>query len=97
MALIKCPECQREISDQAAACPHCELPIAVGLERRQRTIVPSVERSIVRRAATLETELERAVEEVARDAAQQKPSRGAPGRGKKRCGATGSSRLLRLS
>lgn len=23
MALIKCPECQREISDQAPACPGC--------------------------------------------------------------------------
>ncbi len=28
MALIQCPECQREISDQATACPHCGFPIA---------------------------------------------------------------------
>jgi predicted amidophosphoribosyltransferase len=28
MALINCPECKREVSDQAAACPHCGLPIA---------------------------------------------------------------------
>lgn len=28
MALIKCPECEREISDKAAACPHCGYPIA---------------------------------------------------------------------
>jgi len=27
MALITCPECGREISDQAAACPHCGYPI----------------------------------------------------------------------
>lgn len=28
MALIKCPECGKEISDQAAACPSCGYPIA---------------------------------------------------------------------
>ena len=27
MALIQCPECGREISSQAAACPHCGMPI----------------------------------------------------------------------
>lgn len=27
MALIKCRECGREISDRAAACPHCGLPL----------------------------------------------------------------------
>ena len=27
MALIKCPECQKEISEQAKACPHCGYPI----------------------------------------------------------------------
>lgn len=27
MALIKCPECNREISDQATACPSCGCPI----------------------------------------------------------------------
>lgn len=28
MALIKCPECNREISDKAASCPHCGYPIS---------------------------------------------------------------------
>ena len=28
MALIKCPECGREISDKAPACPHCGTPVA---------------------------------------------------------------------
>lgn len=28
MALIECPECKREVSDKAAACPQCGLPIA---------------------------------------------------------------------
>jgi len=27
MALIKCPECEREISDKASSCPHCGYPI----------------------------------------------------------------------
>lgn len=27
MALIKCPECGKEISDQAASCPNCGCPI----------------------------------------------------------------------
>ena len=33
MALISCPECHREISDQAKACPHCGCPIAVELNQ----------------------------------------------------------------
>ena len=28
MALIKCPECGREISDKAAACPNCGCPLS---------------------------------------------------------------------
>ena len=28
MALIECPECGREVSDKALACPHCGNPIA---------------------------------------------------------------------
>ena len=27
MALIRCPECQREVSDRASACPNCGYPI----------------------------------------------------------------------
>ncbi|MCD7958942.1 MAG: zinc ribbon domain-containing protein [Ruminococcus sp.] len=30
MAMIKCPECGREISDRAASCPNCGVPIASG-------------------------------------------------------------------
>ena len=30
MALIKCRECGQEISDKAAACPHCGAPLSVG-------------------------------------------------------------------
>ena len=28
MALIDCPECEREVSDRAPTCPHCGVPIA---------------------------------------------------------------------
>ena len=28
MALIKCPECGREVSDKAGSCPNCGCPIA---------------------------------------------------------------------
>ena len=28
MSLIKCPECKKEISDQAITCPHCGFPLA---------------------------------------------------------------------
>lgn len=28
MALVTCPKCNREISDQADACPHCGMPLA---------------------------------------------------------------------
>lgn len=30
MALIKCPECGKEISDKAASCPNCGFPITQG-------------------------------------------------------------------
>ncbi len=30
MALTKCPECDGDVSDQAAACPHCGYPIRGG-------------------------------------------------------------------
>ena len=37
MALIKCPECGKEISDKASTCPSCGCPIA--------TNEPAVEKS----------------------------------------------------
>ena len=32
MALINCPECNREISDKAVTCPHCGYPLNIGNE-----------------------------------------------------------------
>lgn len=28
MAMIECPECEREVSDQATSCPHCGFPLS---------------------------------------------------------------------
>ncbi|HEY0294621.1 MAG TPA: hypothetical protein VGC69_04700 [Bordetella sp.] len=37
MALISCPECARQISDKAAACPSCGCPISVSEKMQQST------------------------------------------------------------
>ena len=31
MALIPCPECEKEVSDMAVACPHCGFPVAAAI------------------------------------------------------------------
>lgn len=36
MALIKCPECGKEISDKAGKCPHCGYPIEEHLKRERQ-------------------------------------------------------------
>ena len=33
MALISCPECEKQVSDKAVACPHCGYPLAEPLQR----------------------------------------------------------------
>lgn len=38
MALIKCPECGKEISDRAGACPNCGCPINNGVETNPTTV-----------------------------------------------------------
>ena len=35
MSLIKCPECNREISDQANSCPYCGFPISKNLNKER--------------------------------------------------------------
>lgn len=35
MALIKCPECEKEISDKAGKCPYCGYPIEEHLKRER--------------------------------------------------------------
>lgn len=41
MALITCPECGREISDKAAACPHCGFPIQEHLRAQEKPAAPA--------------------------------------------------------
>lgn len=38
MALINCPECQREISDTVKACPHCGYVITGGSEKKETMV-----------------------------------------------------------
>ena len=42
MALIKCPDCEKEVSDAAPYCPNCGRPIAA-----IPAPVPSVQRTVV--------------------------------------------------
>jgi len=54
MALIPCPECNRQISDKAANCPHCGNPLTGPADKPQRAAL-SVETApgrVVRTEAT---------------------------------------------
>ena len=37
MTLIRCPDCDKEVSDQARSCPNCGHPIAKQRPQRVRT------------------------------------------------------------
>lgn len=39
MALIKCKECGKEISDKADKCPHCGCPVSYSIEKQDENIV----------------------------------------------------------
>jgi len=39
MALINCPECKREISDKASACPGCGAPVGVTANSEEVTTI----------------------------------------------------------
>lgn len=43
MALIKCPECGKEVSDKAAACIHCGYPLSNKKEKYYKVLLPSIE------------------------------------------------------
>jgi hypothetical protein len=47
MALIACPECSREVSDRASACPHCGAP--VGPQRADPPGAPDISYAGLRR------------------------------------------------
>lgn len=37
MAIIKCPECGKEISDKATSCPNCGFPLIKGQPKKEKT------------------------------------------------------------
>jgi len=37
MAIIRCTECNKKISDKASTCPHCGCPVSVSLEQSNNT------------------------------------------------------------
>ena len=43
MALTKCPECSKEVSSQAVACPHCGFPLANASKDSAQVELPKVE------------------------------------------------------
>lgn len=46
MALIKCPECGKEISDKAVSCPNCGVPIAKASVEKKIPITFSREKAM---------------------------------------------------
>ena len=38
MALVECPECNEEVSEQAMACPQCGFPLSPFMRRKNRSI-----------------------------------------------------------
>ena len=38
MALINCPECNREVSDKAEICPNCGFGVAKYIERQNKIL-----------------------------------------------------------
>ncbi len=59
MALVKCAECEGQVSDKAKSCPHCGAPIALDSHEDQDgpTVVynPKQDRFLTRNRGCLET------------------------------------------
>lgn len=47
MALIKCPECKKKISDQCGNCPHCGYPININVENENTVTEASEKNNLV--------------------------------------------------
>lgn len=65
MALIKCPECGGDLSDQAGSCPHCGRPMS-GISTSTPTLPPYPTASDARRREALKRGLRDAAEAAAR-------------------------------
>ena len=57
MALIHCPECGKEVSDQAAACIHCGYPLAKAREDRFALVLLSLNSDYANIIRTIQLEL----------------------------------------
>ena len=59
MALIKCPECGRMVSDMAAACPQCGYPISSALKQRNTGAASGLQiPTPIRKAAYMQSYIE---------------------------------------
>ena len=59
MALIKCPECGRMVSDMAAACPQCGYPISSALKQRNTGTASGLQiPTPIRKAAYMQSYIE---------------------------------------
>ena len=57
MALIHCPECGKEVSDQAPACIHCGYPLAKAREERFALVLLSLNSDYAGIVRTVQLEL----------------------------------------
>ena len=48
MALMNCPECGKEISNQAKCCPHCGFPLESETEKKLREAREKDKQSLVK-------------------------------------------------
>ena len=62
MALINCPECQKEVSDTAVACPHCGFGVSAYIEKEkpaQQKLAQETEKQIKRQQLAKRQEITR--------------------------------------
>ena len=48
MAIIKCPECGKEISDKATSCPNCGFPLIKGQPEKEKPKEPSTVEKVLK-------------------------------------------------
>lgn len=48
MALINCQECNKQVSDKAASCPHCGAPINSKVSNRSERVKTSEDNALTR-------------------------------------------------
>lgn len=72
MALINCPECNREISDKAVSCPHCGYPLSNNLiEKNEPQDIKEHYLKTLKKQYTVENEIKEALIKEGMDNAVQ--------------------------